>query len=216
MTVTEAQKVELFHRLTDAIGAEAADTLIQQLPPVDWSEIATKADLAKLEGRLLAEIAALDARHTDIALKTVAKLDATNEKLAATNKSVALLQSDMVEGFASLDTKLTEGLSAASSETGSVENKMTEGFANAQTERTKIEPKMTEGFANVRNEMTEGFASVRAEISGIESKLTESLAEFRLVLAKHARWTIYGLVGFFLSFWVPVAIALIGFATSGG
>jgi predicted nuclease with TOPRIM domain len=57
---------ELHRRLEELLGEEAADTLMEALPPVPWDELATKEDLARLEERLNARldgrIATLDGR----------------------------------------------------------------------------------------------------------------------------------------------------------
>jgi hypothetical protein len=40
---------ELRRRLDEALGEEAADTLMEALPPLPWNELATKADLVDLK-----------------------------------------------------------------------------------------------------------------------------------------------------------------------
>jgi len=42
----------LMRRLSEVLGEEEADTLMESLPPVVWHQIATKDDLAALEERL--------------------------------------------------------------------------------------------------------------------------------------------------------------------
>ena len=48
---TQARHV-LHDRLVEAIGREAADTLMEALPPVPWSDLATKDDIARIDVRL--------------------------------------------------------------------------------------------------------------------------------------------------------------------
>ncbi len=43
-------------RLIEVLGEEEAETLMESLPPVVWSQLATKDDLAALENRLRAEM----------------------------------------------------------------------------------------------------------------------------------------------------------------
>jgi archaellum component FlaC len=43
--ITEHDRHQLYRRLTDIIGPDEADTLMELLPPVGWAEVATKPDL---------------------------------------------------------------------------------------------------------------------------------------------------------------------------
>ncbi|MBV6508302.1 MAG: hypothetical protein JJLCMIEE_01362 [Acidimicrobiales bacterium] len=52
----------LFERLDEALGGDAADTLMGYLPPVGWADVATKTDLALLEARLENRMSALENR----------------------------------------------------------------------------------------------------------------------------------------------------------
>ena len=52
MVVDERSRHELYRRLEEVLGPDAATTLIEHLPPVGWADVATKHDLAGLEQRL--------------------------------------------------------------------------------------------------------------------------------------------------------------------
>jgi hypothetical protein len=56
MDVYERSKHELHQRLQEALGPEAAGTLMAHLPPGGYTEFATKSDLQALKHELLAEI----------------------------------------------------------------------------------------------------------------------------------------------------------------
>ena len=58
MVVDERSRHELYRRLEEVLGPEAATTLIEHLPPVGWADVATKHDLAGLEERFTAHISA--------------------------------------------------------------------------------------------------------------------------------------------------------------
>lgn len=52
MALDERARHELFLRLEQALGPEAAEALMEMLPPVGWADVATKHDLHGLEERL--------------------------------------------------------------------------------------------------------------------------------------------------------------------
>ncbi|MDQ4068737.1 MAG: hypothetical protein M3203_04570 [Actinomycetota bacterium] len=58
MVIGEEARQELFDRLQRALGRAAATTLMEYLPPVGWSDVATKRDLEVLEHRIRADVRA--------------------------------------------------------------------------------------------------------------------------------------------------------------
>jgi hypothetical protein len=52
MAIDERARHHLYQRLEEHLGAEAASTLMEHLPPVGWAEVATKRDLDQLADRL--------------------------------------------------------------------------------------------------------------------------------------------------------------------
>ncbi|MHB1139911.1 MAG: coiled-coil domain-containing protein [Microthrixaceae bacterium] len=48
MTISEAERHQLYQRLEAVLGREEANTLMEHLPPVGWADVATKADLEHL------------------------------------------------------------------------------------------------------------------------------------------------------------------------
>jgi hypothetical protein len=52
MAIDERSRNELYRRLEEVLGSEAATTLIEYLPPVGWADVATRHDLAGLEQRI--------------------------------------------------------------------------------------------------------------------------------------------------------------------
>ncbi|MFM7062657.1 MAG: hypothetical protein ACKO04_04075 [Actinomycetes bacterium] len=46
MTTTEAERLRLLQRLEEVLGPDEASTLMDHLPPLGWSDVATKGDLA--------------------------------------------------------------------------------------------------------------------------------------------------------------------------
>lgn len=60
MVVDERARHELYRRLEEVLGPDAATTLIEHLPPVGWADVATKHDLAGLEDRMELRFARVD------------------------------------------------------------------------------------------------------------------------------------------------------------
>ena len=52
IVVDERSRHQLYRRLEEVLGAEAATTLIEHLPPVGWADVATRHDLMALEQRM--------------------------------------------------------------------------------------------------------------------------------------------------------------------
>ena len=66
MVVDERSRHELYRRLEEVLGPEAATTLIEHLPPVGWADVATKQDLASLEERIELRFARVDDRFARV------------------------------------------------------------------------------------------------------------------------------------------------------
>ena len=52
MAVDERARHRLFLKVEEELGAEAAQTMMELLPPVGWADVATKDDLRQLEERI--------------------------------------------------------------------------------------------------------------------------------------------------------------------
>lgn len=61
MAMNEAERFRLQQALARAIGDEPTETLMANLPPVPWTELATKSDLAHLGSELRSEMGLLRA-----------------------------------------------------------------------------------------------------------------------------------------------------------
>jgi hypothetical protein len=69
MSITQSQIFEMHEVLREKLGVNAADTLIEHLPPEGWSNVATKKDLSQVRTELQMEIALLRSElHQEIAL----------------------------------------------------------------------------------------------------------------------------------------------------
>ena len=102
VAATQAQRAALYTSLVDSMGEEAADTLMDQLPPSGWDQVATKEDLAGVELRLKAAF-------------TEAIAD-TNVKLAESRASLVESHGKLVESYAALRVEMHDGFAQAAKE----------------------------------------------------------------------------------------------------
>ena len=76
MSITEASRFQLRTAIGLILSEEAADTLMELLPPVGWADVATKTDLQHLRDELKSDIHSLrnelkgDIQNLRVATKT--------------------------------------------------------------------------------------------------------------------------------------------------
>ena len=131
MAMTETQRTTLYNELTGVIGQEAARTLMEQLPPSGWDQVATKDDvkasekllqrelkasekmllgeLTESEARLKLQIADSESRQgtridqTSTRIdQTNSRIDQTNSRIDETNRQLSELKDEVRNGFAEL------------------------------------------------------------------------------------------------------------------
>ena len=124
MAMTETQRTTLYNQLTGAIGQEAARTLMEQLPPSGWDQVATKDDvkasekmllreikasekmllgeIKESEGRLMIQIADSESRQGTRIDQTNTRIDETNTRIDQTNHELADLKDVVRDGFADM------------------------------------------------------------------------------------------------------------------
>ncbi|HVF74680.1 MAG TPA: hypothetical protein VM938_06490 [Acidimicrobiales bacterium] len=93
MELDESHRHELFDSLQAALGPGPARTLMQHLPPVGWSDVATKADLTELERRMDLRFEQVDRRFVEI-----------DRRFEDVDRRLGYLQT----GLANVDTRLTD------------------------------------------------------------------------------------------------------------
>ena len=75
MTIDYRNRDQLYRSAVEMLGREEADTLMASLPPMDWSEMATKSDLALLKTDLDLLRTDLDDRFETFELRLMAQVD---------------------------------------------------------------------------------------------------------------------------------------------
>ncbi len=81
MVVDERSRHELYRRLEEVLGPDAATTLIEHLPPVGWADVATKGDLVVLEERIELRFARVDDRFDHMEKRFDDRLTGVEERL---------------------------------------------------------------------------------------------------------------------------------------
>lgn len=71
MPTNERTRLRIRQYLTDLMDEEAADAMMESMPDVEWNEIATKADITRLDGR----IDSLTTSVHDIDVRLTGRLD---------------------------------------------------------------------------------------------------------------------------------------------
>ena len=66
MAISAHDRQHLHSTLIEALGAQGADTLMDQLPTIPWAEFATKDDLRMLEERLELRFDRIDGRFVSV------------------------------------------------------------------------------------------------------------------------------------------------------
>ena len=56
MAIDERSRHEMYLKLEEALGSEAAATLMEHLPPVGWADVPTKRDLDQMRVELALEL----------------------------------------------------------------------------------------------------------------------------------------------------------------
>ena len=74
MAVDEARKHRLFNRLEEVLGSEDAATLMEIVPSMDWSTVATKSDLEVLEHKIVSQLRAEMSAQTRTFVLTTATM----------------------------------------------------------------------------------------------------------------------------------------------
>ena len=102
MVVDERSRHELYSRLEEVLGPDAATTLIEHLPPVGWADVATKNDLAGLEQRMDLRFARVEGRFDSIDERFNAvdeRFTTVNERFNGVNDRITAATSDLQATF---------------------------------------------------------------------------------------------------------------------
>ena len=99
MVVDERSRHQLYSRLEEVLGTEAATTLIEHLPPVGWADVATKHDLASLEERMDLRFARVDDRFDLMEERSIGRFNILEERFSG-------LEERFDERFSAMDDRI--------------------------------------------------------------------------------------------------------------
>jgi len=129
VTITEAKRLELHQDLRNTIGVEAADTLMEHLPPTGWADVVRRSDLDNQTAVTAGEFALVRS-------EMAAEFAAVRNEMAT---EFAAVRNEMAAEFTAVRNEMK-------SEFAAVRNEMATEFAAVRNE-------MKSEFAAVRNEM---------------------------------------------------------------
>lgn len=98
MAVGEARRASLFHSVANLVGEEDAVTLFELLPPPS-TDLATTADIARLEERFETVDAKMDALRAELTAVFRAEIQAA---VTAQTRALAVMTATMVASVATL------------------------------------------------------------------------------------------------------------------
>ena len=121
MAATQAQRATLFNTLTELMGQQDAETLINGLPPSGWDNMATSDDLNATSQVLQARFAA-----------------AIAESNAAVITAITAGFAHAAQERAEIKTATATGFAHAAQERAEIKTATATGFAHAAQERAEV------------------------------------------------------------------------------
>ena len=190
MAMTETQRTTLYSQLTDAIGQEAARTLMEQLPPSGWDQVATKDDVKASEQRLQRDIEAREKRLQGQIKESEGRL------------LLAIAASESGQG-ARIDETSTR-IDETNARIDGTNVRIDE--TNTRIDGTNVRIDETNTRIDGANARLDEF---NRELSELKGEVKTGFAGLQLTLARHTRWMTAVLLGFAVSMAVPLTIALL-------
>ena len=183
MVMTETQRTTLYNQLTNTIGQEAARTLMEQLPPMGWDQVATKEDVKASEKMLLREISASETRVRGELKETEGRLLV---QIADSESRLGARIDETNTRFDGMNTRI-DGMNTRIDE------------AN-----TRID-----GMNTRIDGMNTRIDETNRELSALKDEVRTGFADLKLALAKQIRWVAAVLLGFAVSMAIPLTVALL-------
>jgi DNA anti-recombination protein RmuC len=200
MTVSEERRHDLHTRLAEVLGSGAAATLMELLPPVGWADVATRADLERLESVLTARFAATDARLEAFAGQMESRFAAADARLDA-------LVEQMESRFAAADARFEAFAEQIESRFAATDARL-EAFAEQMESRfaaadARIDARSRDTETRVdslADRMEAGFATLRAELGQAKGELLATFeGKLNAALVSQTRLIVFSMVAYFVA-----------------
>ena len=120
--MSETKRQNVIKQLTETIGEEAAEALMESIPPFDWHQIATKDDLGRALQALTAEV---------------------NGQFAQVRGEIRRVEGELSIAIAALAEKLAEQTAAHSTEMRGLAEKLAEQTAAHSTEMAAMSDRIS-------------------------------------------------------------------------
>ena len=138
MVVDERSRHELFRRLEQTLGEEAAATLMEHLPPVGWADVATRRDIDSLRADLRAGLADVRTEMADLRTDLRTEMADLRTDTADLRTDLRTEMADLRTDTADLRTDLRTEMADVRAEVSGVRADFRGEIAAALTSQTRV------------------------------------------------------------------------------
>jgi hypothetical protein len=188
MAITEHARRQLHQHLSDTIGPEHADTLMDLLPPTEGRDLATKADIQRLSDRVDERFVGVDARFISMDARFIS-MDARFASMDARFDQVDHRLDQVDHRLDQVDHRLDRF-------EHEVDRRFTELDRSIDVRIDRAEARVSGDIRELRGEMAAGFHELRGEMSTRWGDTGVALADLRTELHRSLRINLIVTVGF--------------------
>ena len=166
LAFTEQNKRRLHARLCEVIGTEEADILMEQLPPITWTEFATKRDLDELR---------IATKHDIDELRIATKHDIEFSAIATRTELEQVItktRTDLEQALTQTRTDLKQLIFQTRTD---LEKSLTEVQHSVETTKLELTATMERGFRNQSWKMFTAIMSSQLVTVGLLGLMINSL-----------------------------------------
>ncbi len=155
--IENTRRTNMHQVLREKLTVDAADTLMDHLPPGGWSDVATKSDIELLRSEMVVQHVAIKSDIEQLRSEVAVQH-------ASTKSDVEQLRSEMVVQHASTKSDVEQ-----------LRSEMAVQHASTKSDIVKLAASTDVQFANLRTEIEKGFKSQARWSAGYMASLTIAL-----------------------------------------